>query len=131
MFEMNCPNCGKANLPRAQTCKYCGRSLRAAALPVKPPEALPLPRQVAKKPNCLGTLVRQVVSFIFSSVSGWVSGLVTAAFVPFLVQTLGSETARQNAEAISLVLAGIPFTISLLIALIGGLIFNRGRRAAV
>jgi len=127
---MNCPRCGKANLPQAQTCGYCGRSLRAGVLPLKPPEALERPRQVEKKPGCLGKLVRQVISFIISSISGWVGGLLTAVFVPFLVQTLGSETARQNAGVISLVLAGIPFMLSFLIALIGGLIFNRGRRGA-
>ena len=131
IFGMNCPSCGKANRQQAQTCVHCGYSLRPQAVwPVRPPEALEQPRPALKKPSCLGRLVRQIIGFIVSSIVGWVGGLLTAAFAPFLVQALGSETARQYTVLISLMLAGIPFAISFLMALIGGLIFNRGRRAA-
>jgi len=87
------------------------------------------PRPIAKKLGCLGSLIRQIIRLIVSSISGRVGGLLTAAFVPFLVQALGSETAQQNAGVISFMLAGIPFVISFLMALISGLLFNRARRA--
>jgi hypothetical protein len=44
--------------------------------------------------------------------------------LPFLVQSLGSEIARQNIGLLSLILAAVPFTISFLI------VFNRVRRSA-
>jgi hypothetical protein len=132
---MNCPNCGKPNLPQAQTCGNCGHFLRApvapTVLPGRLPEALERPRPLAKKTGCVGMLIGQIASFIVSSISGWVGGLLTAVFAPFIVQAIGSETARQTAGLLALALAVIPFTLSFLMALIGSLIFNRGRRAAV
>ncbi len=74
--------------------------------------------------------VRQIISVIVSSITGWVGGLLTTVFVPFLVQAIGIETARETAGLLALVLAVIPFTLSFLMALIGGLIFNRGQRTA-
>jgi len=95
--------------------------------PTSPPEHLPAAPRQGCSGSCLGRALRLLGGILISSLSGWVTGLLTSAFVPSLVQSMGGETARQGAGLLSLMLAAVPFSISFLISLIGGLVFNRRR----
>jgi hypothetical protein len=91
------------------------------------PEQLSANAQKATRPGCLARLLRFSAGILVSAIVGWISALVVSAFVPPLVQSLGSQSARAGMGLLSIVLAAVPFSISLVLSLIGGLVLNRRR----
>ncbi|MHB8778587.1 MAG: zinc ribbon domain-containing protein [Anaerolineales bacterium] len=118
---MNCPNCGKPNPSRAQTCGNCGHLLRAtvfpSVLPSAPPEALSAayPSRASastlQKPSCLGSLLKRVLAMLAATVVGWLCGLVNAALLPAFAQT------QDSAWLVTLALSGAQMCLSFVIAL--------------
>jgi hypothetical protein len=93
------------------------------------PEHLPPTAQKAAGSGCLTRVFRLLAGILVSSIAGWISGLVVSAFVPALVRSLGSETARAGMGPLSIALAALPFSISFLLSLMGGLVLNRRKRS--
>jgi hypothetical protein len=58
-------------------------------------------------------------------VVGWISGKITALAAPAAIALIGAENAREAPWLVSLPLAAVPFGVSFLLSLAGGLFFNR------
>jgi len=73
--------------------------------------------------------VKYVGGLIVSSISGWITGLVTSILPGILATILGGETFKEMSGLLAIFLGAIPFLFSMMMSLIMGLMLNRRHRA--
>lgn len=75
--------------------------------------------------SCFGIAAKYLGGLLTSSLVGWLSGKLVAIVTPAAIYLVGVETARSAPWMVSIPLAAIPFGISFLLSLAGGLFFSR------